>query len=61
MNLPEYLKQHLYEVSAQTGIKVRALRTYQYGERYPRVEQAWKIKDATGLPMEAIYFRPPAE
>lgn len=61
MDLRQYLKQNAKAVSEATGIKLRTLHTYQYGERYPRVDQAWKIKDATGLPMEAIYYRPDPE
>lgn len=61
MDLRQYLKQHIHDVSAATGIAVKTLRTYQYAARYPRIEYAWKIKDATGLPMEAIFYRPDPE
>jgi transcriptional regulator with XRE-family HTH domain len=58
MDIRTYLKKRTREVSEKTGIPVRALRTYQYGERYPRVDQAYKLAEATGLTLEQIYWRP---
>lgn len=61
MDLRQYLKQHIHDVSKSTGIAVKTLRTYQYAERYPRVPVAWKIADATGLTMDQIFYRPDSE